>query len=589
MIEMEKTRSIGELLRFIEKNYHKDQAFAEKDSHGWVYMSHQEFLSQVKAMTLYLNSIGIQKGDLVGILALSGIRWLIVDLAIMACGGITVPLFPNISKENFLFECQQTNLKTLFVLGPKEWRMYQKHRERFERVIAMDEAPLEENGVPYISAIEIGHALLQNHPHLFDEIIDQIDENDLATIVYTSSSNGIPKGVLLSHKNILALGFHKQLEFNESDRFLSFLPLAHIYCRITTFYLLRWNVTLYFLNDIKQLMTACQEIKPTASSFVPRILEKAYAHMVAKVNEAGFLKRSIGHWAFNIALDPNFEHHFFHPLADQMVYKQLREIFGGHLRIVLTGSAPLNPALNHFFNHIGIPIYEGYGMTEMMVISLNTPKSSKIGTVGMPCEDVEVRISEEGEILVRADGVMQGYYKNPEATAIALDKAGWLHTGDKGSIDNEGYVTIAGRIQDIVKSSKGEWIALAILEQELNQVPFVEYSMVVAENRKFVSVLIFPNFEVVHALKKSQNLLFMTDEEYLNSEYIKGEMNTLIETINAHHNDCEQIRAYRFVLDNLSIETGELTPTLKIRRKFVAEKYKSLIDSMYPKIKENLV
>lgn len=578
---MEKTRSIAELIRFIEREYHKEIALAEKYPHGWVNISHCEFLCQVKALTLYLNSIGIKKGDRVAILAVSGIRWVIADLAIMACGGITVPLFANISSEHFVFECKQTNVKTLFILGTQAWKMYENHRDLFETVIAMDPPPPEEKGVTYDQAIESGLALFHKNPKLFDEIIDRINENDIATIVYTSSSTGIPKGVVLTHKNILALSFYKALDLIETDRFLSFLPLAHIYQRIATFYLLRWNVSLYFFNDPKELISVCKEIKPTVMAFVPRVLEKIYAHMVQKVNEAGFLKRSIGHWAFNIALDENFEHHFFLPFADKMVYKKLRDSLGGNLRFVLSGSAHLNPSLNQFFNHIGIPVLEGYGLTEMMVVSVNTLENSKVGTVGTPCPGVEVKISPEGEILVRGDGVMQGYYKDPEATQQALDKAGWLHTGDKGSIDCDEFIKIVGRIQDIVKSSTGEWIALVPLEQELGKAPFVETSLVIAEGRKFVSALIFPNFDVVHSLKKSQNLTHLTDEEYLNSEYIKRELDKLIESINSQHDYWERIHAYRFVLSSPSIETGELTPTLKLRRQLVMEKYKNLIDSMY--------
>lgn len=584
---MEKTRTIAELLRYIEKNYHKDQALAEKNCHGWLYLSHQDLLCQVKALTLYLNSIGIKKGDRVGILALSGIRWVIADLAIMACGGITVPLFANISNEHFVFECTQTDLKILFVSGTEAWQKYGKHRELFEKVIALDIPPSEENGVFYEKAVEAGLSLLNTNPKLFNDLIDRINENDVATIVYTSSSTGVPKGVILTHKNILALGFFKVLEVHETDRFLSFLPLAHIYARIVTLFLLRWNVSIYFSNDIKKIVAVCQDVKPTMSSFVPRVLEKIYAHMVSKVNEAGYLKKTIGQWAFHIALDENFESHLFHPIADKIVYKNLRDAFGGCLRMVISGSAPLNPTLNQFFNHIGVPVFEGYGLTEMMVVSVNTHEKSKIGTVGTPCPGVEVKISPEGEILVRGDGVMQGYYKNPEATEKALDKAGWLHTGDKGSMDSEDFVTIFGRIQDIVKSSTGEWIAPVPLEQELGKAPFVEFSMAIAERRKFVSALIFPNFDVVHSLKKSQNLDHLTDEEYLRTEYIKREMDKLIETINAHHDHWEQIHAYQFVMPQPSIETGELTPTLKIRREIVMEKYKDLIDSMYPEDQSN--
>ncbi len=579
---MEKTRNISEFLRLIERDYHANKAIAEKGPHGWVYLSHKELLSEVKAMTLYLHSIGIKKGDMVGIMAISGIRWVVADLAIMACGAITVPLFANISSENFLFECEQTNLKTLFVLGAEPWQMYAKHKDRFERVIALDTPPPEEKAEVFEKAIEIGLKASNKNPKLFDELLDQVRENDLATIIYTSSSTGIPKGVMLTHKNILFAGFTNLLELSESDRYLSVLPLAHVYQRIITLWLLRWNVGIYFSNDPKNINAVLHEIKPTVTSFVPRIVEKIYIKIISELEKEGFLKRSIGHFAFDIALDPDFEHRLFHHLANKVVYQKVRDAFGGHLKAIICGSAALSPMLVRFFHHIGIPILEGYGMTEMMVISVNTLKKCKMGTVGLPCPEVEIKISAEGEILIRAGGVMQGYYKNPEATKVALDQNGWLHTGDKGKIDADGYLTILGRTDEIVKTSTGEWIALVPLEKELCKAPFVDYALVIAEHEKFVSALIFPNFDVVHALKVSQNMGQITDEEYLKGAYIKREMDRLIDSINAHHNHWEQIHAYRFVLTPPSIEGGEITPTFKLRRENLVHKYKELIESMYP-------
>lgn len=579
---MERTHSIAELLRLIERDYHKDKALAEKGANGWIYLSHKDLLNEVKAMALYLNSIGIKKGDMVGILATSGIRWVIVDLAIMACGGITVPLFANISSENFIFECKQTNLKTLFIQGAEAWRMYGQHRALFERVIALDTPPSGEKADTFEKAIKIGLSIRGQNPKLFDHLLDEIREIDLATIIYTSSSTGIPKGVMLTHKNILFAGFTNFTEIKDTDRFLSVLPLAHVFQRIVILYLLRWNVTIYFYNDPKTINNALQEIKPTFTAFVPRIIEKIYTQIMTRLNQEGALMQAIGQWAFGLALDKDFENRLLHELADTFVYQKVRDAFGGKLRGIVSGSAALNPALVRFFHHIGIPIFEGYGMTEMMVISSNTFDQCKIGTVGQPCPDVEVKLSPEGEVLVRSDGVMQGYYKNPESTKRALDKDGWLHTGDKGLIDSEGYLTILGRTKEIVKTSTGEWIALVPLEQELTKTPLVEFAMVVAEKEKFVSALIFPNFELVHALKKSQNSTQLTDEEFLKTDYIKREMDKLIEKINAHHNHWEKIHAYRFILSPPSIETGELTPTLKLRRENIVQKYKSLIDSMYP-------
>ena len=574
---MEKTFTIAELLRLIERDYHKDKAIGEMVGNRWVYVSHRELLDEIKAMALYLHSIGIKKGDMVGILATSGIRWVIADLAIMACGGVSIPLFANISNENFLFECEQTNVKTVFILGAEAWKMYALHPDQFETVISMDVT--KEKAVTYEQAIEIGRAQNQK---LFDELLDQQKPDDLATIVYTSSSTGIPKGVMLTHKNILFIGATNFMKFDETDRFLSVLPLAHIYQRICTLWLLRWNIGIYFLNDPKNIDAALHEIKPTMTAFVPRVIEKIYTRILLELEKEGCLTRTIGHWAFQLALDPDFQHRLFHAVADKIVYQKIRDAFGGKLKFIVCGSSALDPVLVQFFHHIGIPIIEGYGMTEMMVISANRPDHFKIGSVGLPCPDVEIKISPEGEILIKSGGVMQGYYKNPRATQHALED-GWLHTGDKGVIDNEGFLTIVGRTNEIVKTSTGEWIALVPLEKELAKAPFVEYAMVVAEHEKFVSALIFPNFDVLHALKGSQHLTHISDEEYLRGDYIKREMDKLIEVINAHHNHWEQIHAYAFILTPPTIEGGELTPTSKLRREKIIHKYEDLIKGMYKK------
>lgn len=578
---MDRLHSVAELLEYIEKNFHKEQAFSEKNDHGWIYMSHQEFLLQIKFFALYLKKLGIQKGDKVGILALPGIRWTIVDLAIMSIGGVTVPLFANISEENFIFQCTQTEMKTICVLGTFQWEMYERHKNLFDRVIALDGSPVKE-AIVYDTAIKEGSGLHKKSPYLFQELLDQIDENDMATIIYTSGSTGIPKGVVLTHRALLMVTYHNPFDLTESDRYLSILPLAHIFARSVNFIMMRWNVTIYYFNQHKQIGDACREIMPTAIAMVPRILERIYAKMVADVNEAGCLKKSIGNWAFSIAMHASCLKHFlFHPLADSAVFKTLRAALGSHIRLVFCGGAPLKPALTHFFNEIGIPIYEGYGLTEASIVSYNSVAESQVGTVGKPDPQVEVKISPEGEILVRSQVVFREYYKNPEKTEQTLDHHGWLHTGDKATMDHDGYITLVGRIEELVKTSTGEWVAEVPLEQELSSVPFVEFAMVVAEKRKLVSALIFPNFEVVGALKKSQNLEHLTDEEYLNSGFIRQEMEQLIKEINSHHNHWEQIHAYRFVMQPASVETGELTPTLKIRREFVQRKYNDLIDSMY--------
>jgi len=569
---MPETKNIAQLLRLIGKQYHEKKALNEREEGVWTSLSHQELLSEVRAMTLYLSSIGIKKGEHVGIVATSGIRWVIADLAIMACGGVTVPLFANISSENFLHECEQTNLKTLFVLGKEPWEMVRRHLSFFDRVLDLDDQKF----------LEQGRAIDRKNPELFDSLLDQIREDDLATIIYTSSSTGTPKGVMLTHRNLLFSSYTNFLELQQSDRFLSFLPLAHVYQRIATLYLLRWNVGVYFLGDPTELKEAFLEIKPTVAALVPRVVEKMYDQIMANLEKQGLFSRLVGRLAFKIALQFDSQYRFLHRVSDKLVYRKVRELLGGCIRGIVCGSASLNPLLTEFFYHLGIPIIEGYGMTEMMVISVNRLGHYKVGTVGPPCPGVEIKISSEGEILVKSEGVMLGYFQDPEATKKAIDSEGWLHTGDKGEIDSEGYLTILGRMDEIVKTSTGEWIALTALEKELEKIPFVDYAIVIAEHEKYVSALLFPDIQLIQSLKVTQNLSYLTDEQYLKSRYITHKMNRRIKKINAHRNHWEQIHAYRFVLTPPTIEGGELTPTLKLRRSNILEKYHDIITEMYP-------
>jgi long-chain acyl-CoA synthetase len=271
-----------------------------------------------------------------------------------------------------------------------------------------------------------------------------------------------------------------------------------------------------------------------------------------------------------------------HRIADKIVYSHLRHELGGSIQAVICGGAPLNPHLNHFFHDIGIPIYEGWGLTEGCPITVNRPGANKIGTVGLPFKNCELKISPEGEVLVRGPLVMRSYYKNSEATSRALDAEGWLHTGDRGSIDAEGYLTLKGRMKEMYKTSTGEWVAPVPIEQMLCKAPLIEMAMVIAEGRKFVACLLFPNIEVLKSLKEAQGLVALTDEQFLNSEYVRREMKQLIEAVNKHLNHWEQIYAYCFISQALSIEEGEITPSLKLRRDVILKKYQHLIDAMYP-------
>lgn len=582
---MEAFRTIGDILTYIEESYSSPSALNYQQGDDWISFSTEKFLLSVKYVALGLHALGLKRGEKVGILAHPSPYWTIADFAIIAAGGVNVPIFANISEENFLFEVNQTKLQILFIEGDEQWELYNKHTAHFRNVIALEGPVQSKQGMTLEDLMDIGYKEDVAHPELYGQLLSQLKPDDIATIIYTSGSTGVPKGVQLSHRNInCVLNFSEFHWDNQQDSYLSILPLAHIFGYGISHWMLLWGVSVYYTNDYKNLGNIAKQIKPTAMVVVPRLLEKVYFKMIDQLHQTKGLKRIIGEFAFKMARNekPGFFTRRFLPLFDRLVYRKLRVALGGKVRVVICGGAPLNPHLEHFFKVIGIPIYEGWGLTEACPVCVNYPGKSKNGTVGIPLPNQKLKLTESGEVLVHGDLVMKGYFESPELSKQTVDSEGWLHTGDRGKIDNEGFLTILGRVKELYKTSTGEYVAPVPIEQALCRNPLIEMAMVVAEGKKFTSCLLFPNLEAIQRIKVKKKAQTVSDEEFLKSDYVRTEINNLLKEVNRHLNHWEQIQAYRFVLDPLSIQKGEMTPSMKIRREVVAKKYSALIDSMYP-------
>lgn len=581
---MKQVFTVSEFLANIRENFSNPKALSSHNGKQWDSLSTEEYTKQVRYLALALVKMGVKKGDRVGIIAQPSARWAIADLAIMVTGAISVPLFANISEENFFYELRQTEVKVVFVGGQEQWQRYEESKDLFKVAIGLEDAPESAKILSFESVLANGKEMDEALPDLYERLESAINKDDLATIIYTSGSTGVPKGAEHTHSSLFSL-LHIDL-FNwdsQNDLYLSILPLAHVFGRILNFIALYWGISTFYYNDLKNLGSACKELHPTILVVVPRLLEKVYGKMVAKVQEAGLMKKAIGLWAFELANqeEETFWKHLFHPLAEKLVYSTLRDALGGRLRVVISGGAALSPQLCHFFRDIGVPLYEGWGLTEACPVTVNRPHRVKIGTIGIPIDTMEVKLSEKEELLVRGANVMRGYYRNPEATAKALDSYGWLHTGDQGEIDEEGFITIVGRIKELYKTSTGETIAPVPIEQALCKAPFIDMALVIADKRKFAAALLFPNFEILKVLKANQNQAHLSDEEFLKSIYIKDEMEKLLSKVNSHLNHWEQVHAYRFINQHLTIDAGELTPSMKIRREVVEQKFKDTINAMY--------
>lgn len=581
---MKQTFTVGELLLLIESSYNNPKALSRHTTLGWRSLPTKQMLTEVKYLALGLIAQGLKKGEMVGILALPSPRWTIADLAIMAAGGVSVPLFANISEENFHFEVRQTEMRKVFVGDPESWVRLEENRELFDIAISLDDEAGVKSALEYSELLAAGEKYDQDHPGFYEQHLKSIRPQDTATIIYTSGSTGVPKGAVHTHHSLFSLLHCPIFNWNsDEDVYLSFLPLAHVFARVLNFIMIAWGISIYYYNDVKTIAVACKEIRPSVMVVVPRLLEKMYGKMNEKVESGSGLKKLIGKAAFAAAnaANPSILQRILRPLYDKLVYAKLRDALGGKLRIVFSGGAALNPALYRFYLNAGFPFYEGWGLTESCPITVNRIEKIKIGTVGPAIPGMKVFTSSEGELVVTGEMMMKGYYKNPELTALAFDDQGRLRTGDKGTIDDEGFVTILGRFKELLKTSTGEMIAPVPIEQALVKAPFVDMAMVVGDNRKFAACLIVPDFDYLKNLKSKMNQTHVSDDDFLKSPQMHQEVDQLLHHVNQKLNRWEKIQAFRFIPRPLTIENGEMTPSMKIKREAVEAHYKHLIDSIY--------
>ncbi|MDP1835715.1 MAG: long-chain fatty acid--CoA ligase [Chlamydiales bacterium] len=577
--------TFSDMLRHIESNFSNPKALNYQDPQGaWRSESTETYIEKVKFLALGLIKRGLKAGERVGIMSKPCPGWTIADLAIVMAGGVVVPLFGNLSSENLTYQVEQTGIKTLFVAGEQEWMKCLRFRDLFPQIISLDPDHDEAGAISLREVLEAGEKYERTKPDLWFQLVDAAKPDSIATIIYTSGSTGRPKGVQLTQRNLVGLINQDPFNWNPTgDRYLSFLPLAHIFARALNFIILQSGMSIYYLEDPKALVPACYQVRPTVMVLVPRLLEKFKSKLVLRIHETGWILGRIGGWALRLAEKEN-DNWWIRAqrwLADKLIYGSFRKVFGGSVRLIASGGAKLNPSLYAFFVNMGFPLYEGWGMTEACPISCNNLAGRKIGSVGRPFEGIEVRVGENNELQVRGVIVTPGYYQNDAETEKALDSEGWLHTGDQGSIDEDGFITIIGRVKDLLKTSTGEWVAPLPIEQELSKLNLVDQAIVIAEGHSYCTCLLFPDHEALFGLKAAYAMSELSDEAFLDRPEIQEEISRHIRLINHRLNHWEEIHDYRFVLDPLTIEGGDLTPTLKVRRNVLTEKYADIINAMY--------
>ncbi|OWV22928.1 long-chain acyl-CoA synthetase [Fibrobacter sp. UWB16] len=556
----------------------------------WIHYSKETLKRNTKALALALNSLGLKEKESVGIIAPSSPNWIIADIAVQLNHARVVPLFPNISSENFAYQSIDSNIKILIINSFEELDepLYDLI-PLFSKIICIDsESFLPDNGIYWDELLRRGLDALADpfRAKWIDNQLATTNPDDIFSIIYTSGSTGRPKGVELTHRNMLVQiqNIKPMFRFDiKKDTCLTILPVAHVLERMAVYFYTLSGVAIYFGDNPKNLSHILREVRPSIMIVVPRILERLYESMTTSSDRAKGIKRFLIKQAIKIAKikDPNRRFEPLHWVFNRLVYKKMRNAVGGNFRMIISGSSALNKSILRFLLNIGLPVFEGYGMTECSpVVSANCKQAIKPGSIGKPLAHLDVKIGNCSEILVRGESVFKGYHNRPDLNSNIFTPDGFYHTGDQGYFDKDGFLYFTGRIKELLKTSTGKYVSPNPIELEITRHPLVEQALVIANDRKFASAIIWLNPVGARRMLKPQNEDYDV-ENALKSPLILNSINRHIEHINKKLNHWEQIRKWTLVGDELTIESGLLTPTLKIRRTVAEKRYAEQIEKMY--------
>ena len=585
---------INKLFDFLDyqlKNHPREDAFVTKENGKWVKTSTQDFKTQVDQFSRGLINLDVQPNDKVALISHNNqTKWDISDLGVLQVGAQDVPIYPTISAEDYAYILNHAEVK-LVIVSNKE--IYEKVKSIQDQVPTLkDIFSFEEiEGVRnWKEILELGKE--ESLQEEVEKRKEAVQPDDLATLIYTSGTTGKPKGVMLSHRNIakVVTSASKSIPpLPDQARTISFLPTCHIFERIIHYLYVYKGFGIYFAESIEQIGENIREVKPHIFTAVPRLLEKVYDKIIAKGQELSGIKKALFFWAVKVGEKFDFDKAKQFPyslklkIARKLIFSKWKEALGGEIKYIVSGSAALQPRLQRVFIAGEINILEGYGLTETAgVVSVNSPNTKwKIGTVGPPLDIDEVKIAEDGEILVKGPNIMMGYYKDPNKTAEVFTDD-YFHTGDIGEIDEDGVLKITDRKKEMFKTSGGKYVAPQLLENAMKQSPFIEQIMVVGEGQKLVAALIQPNFEFIKEWAKRHHIHFKDDlEEIANHPKVNERIGREVERFNKNFGKWEKIKLFRLTPEEWSIEKGHLTPTMKLKRKAIKESFKHLYEDIY--------
>ena len=586
---MKKPKRLFDFLEY-QLNNPLEKSINTKYDGKWVSLSTHDFFEKVQIVSRKLIEIGIKKGDKIALISTQNrTEWCIVDNSILQIGGVTVPIYPTISEKEFQYVLNHSESKICFVSDKDVFNKIHKIKDKtkLKKIYSFDEF---QNCSNWNLLFENDNKSLQGKVNVKKK---EVIPDDLATIIYTSGTTGVPKGVMLTHRNIVSniLSASKRLPPMENkNKALSFLPLCHIFERIIIYMYYYSRVEIYFAESLETISENLNEIKPFYMTAVPRLIEKIFDKIEGKAEEFKGVKKSLYKWSISIAdrFDIEKQNRFFYNIklmiARFLVFSKWKNALGGKLELICSGSAPLQPRLAKIFTAAGIKIMEGYGLTESSpVISISEPikGGTKFGYVGKIIEGIEVKIAKDGEILCKGPNVMKGYYKNSKLTSETI-KNDFLHTGDIGKIDKDGFLKITDRKKQLFKTSGGKYIAPQVIENKMKRSPFIEQIMVIGEGEKMPSALIQPDFEYIKKWLQKNKFNFLDDfKDICKKEELLIKITHEIDKINQEFGDWERIKKFELTPQIWSIENGLLTPTMKLKRKSILKKYIHLKEKIY--------
>jgi long-chain acyl-CoA synthetase len=590
--------TLAELFRDAVHDHPKADALNFKRGRNWEAISSEAMLCRIGNVALGLYSLGLRKGDRAAILAANSPEWTFADAGCQFAGVIDVPIYTTLSPSSIKYIINDSGARVLFI----------ENRAAFERIHdIVTDCPTAERfvffdpvGVGVENSISLSHLealgaeLKASEPQLLERLSDSVTHADIATFIYTSGTTGEPKGVMLTHDNIVSnvIDAGARYAFSPYDISLSVLPLSHVFERSAMYLYIFNRMSVYYAESVDKVPENLGEVRPTIFVGVPRIFEKVYLKAKLKSARAGGMKEKIFDWAIEVAKAYALKSEqdgkvpasliFKHRIADVLVYKKLREFFGGRLRACITGGAALSDDIYLIFTGAGIRIKQGYGLTETSpVISSNNFEQYKLGTVGKPIRNMQVRIADDGEIEATGPGVMLGYYNKPQATLDAFTEDGWFRTGDIGEIDSDGFLRITDRKKELFKTSGGKYIAPSPIEQMIRSSRFVNQAVLIGNGRKFAAALIVPNFEMLESYANLKQLDLRTPREFCESALIRDLIERQVAKATSGLAQYESVKKIVLLENEFTVEGGELTPTLKIKRRIIDEKYDDVINKIY--------